>query len=61
MERYEGATIEINSVEVLDEGDSTAEVRTSVTVDTGDRTVSDTATYDLRTADGEWKIYDIQP
>ena len=57
VERYDGQSIKVESIEVLSKEKSTATLQTSVRVDTGGQTLSDTAEYELRTADGSWKIY----
>jgi hypothetical protein len=59
--RFDGKSVEINSLEVESKDGSTAKVRSTVTINTGTRMIDDTALYELRKANGKWKIYHIDP
>lgn len=60
-QQYQSRSIEIRTVETQNTEGDTAEVTASVTVETSSREIDDTATYELRKSDGDWKIYQINP
>lgn len=57
-ESYQDADIELDGTEVLEENDTTATVEVSMTVSSDNgRQTTPSLVYELRTEDGEWRVY----
>jgi hypothetical protein len=50
--------ITVEKTEIVEESDDKAEVEAEVTVESDDGSFTDEKTYELRTEDGDWKIYE---
>lgn len=59
-EQYDGRSINVESMEIVDRTETMVKVRTTVVVDTDERRLTDTAVHELRKADGKWKMYDTE-
>jgi ketosteroid isomerase-like protein len=58
MSNYENRDITIERTELLEESDDVAEVRIEVTMETDGNSRTSESTHELRTEDGEWKLYE---
>ncbi|WP_121820653.1 nuclear transport factor 2 family protein [Halostella salina] len=57
MAQFESYDITVESTEVLDESDDTAEVEVELTLEADGESSTNTMTVELRTEGGDWKVY----
>ncbi|ELY66988.1 nuclear transport factor 2 family protein [Natrinema versiforme] len=55
---YDGTDVTIENTEILSESDGVAEVRIEITMESDGESSTETFTYELRTENGEWKLYE---
>ncbi|MDF9746071.1 hypothetical protein [Natrinema salsiterrestre] len=58
MSNYDNMDIAIERTELLEESDDVAEVRIEVTMESDGNSRTSESTHELRTEDGEWKLYE---
>lgn len=58
MSGLEDVDITVEGAEIVDESEDEAVVEAEVTWDDGEMSTTDTATIELRTDDGDWKVYE---
>lgn len=58
MARFEDMDITVESTEVVEESDDTAQVEAELTMESDGESSTETITYELRKEDGDWKLYE---
>jgi ketosteroid isomerase-like protein len=58
MSDLEDLDITVEGTEIVEESDDTAEVEAELTIESDGDTSTDTTTVELRTEDGDWKVYE---
>lgn len=58
MSNYDTVDITIEQTELLEESDDVSEVRIEVTMEADGESRRTESTHELRTEDGEWKLYE---
>jgi len=58
MSNLEDTEMTVEETEVVDETDSIAEVRAEITMEQDGESTTNEMTIELRTEDGDWKIYE---
>lgn len=58
MARFEDMDITVESTEVVEESDDTAQVEAELTMESDGESSTETITYELRKENGGWKLYE---
>lgn len=58
MSDLEEFDVTVEDTEIIDESDDTAEVEAEITVESDGDSSTDETTIELRTEDGDWKVYE---